>query len=259
MRNNIFTCFIFLVAFTGQIGCQKNPELYHYPLNGINILDTLVRYSFVFSASGTVQDTVWVRIQTMGFLSKDDRPIAFEQISAGARDAVAGVHYVAFDQSELQKLYVMPRNGSTTSVPVVLKRDPSLEQEEYTLLFQVRKNDFFGRGIVGAWSCRVVISDRLARPANWNFQTEMEFGEYGRVKHRWLIEQTGNRWDDEYLRDILGFEETDRTNLAATTNANYDSGYNVYYGAILQMMLDAYNERNGTILMEEDNTPVTFI
>ena len=256
MKKYTFIYMILAALLIGLTGCKKDMELYSHPQNCINILDTLFRYSFVYTPSGTTQDTVWVRIETVGFVTANNRPVAFEQINSGGRDAAAGVHYIAFDNSDVQKHYVILGNSVATTIPVVLKRDPSLEQEDYTLLFQVKETDYFGRGFVGLWTCRVVISDRLIRPDSWIYRTITDFGEYGPVKHRWLIEHTGNKWDDEYLRDVLGYEYHP---VNPTINANYDEGYMAYYRLVLQNMLNEYNELNKTILMEEDGTPVTFI
>lgn len=259
MKNKIFIYTICAsLGMAAMQGCERSLEPYGYDRNGASFTDTLTNFSFVYGPVSTVQDTVWVNLATMGFLSDDDRPIAFEQVPTTGANAVAGKHYVAFDDPQLQKYYVVKGGANAAKVPFVLKRDASLQSDDYTLLIRVKQNGYFGSGALNQYgngtTARIIISDKLTQPSNWNTRTTRDFGPYGKAKHRWLIEQTKDKWDYDYLYNILGYTET-----SAYTNENYDSGYIAYYRVLLQQLLDAYNAEQGTDLKEADGTKVVIV
>ena len=46
---------------------------------------------------------------------------------------------------------------------------------------------------------KLYLSDVLLRPTRWS---DGYFGTYSKVKHRFMMEQTGLKWDDEYLEIV---------------------------------------------------------
>ena len=51
---------------------------------------------------GQLSDTVWLDVDIMGKLSAEDRPLALQQVMVeGTKNAVAGTHYIAFDDPVL--------------------------------------------------------------------------------------------------------------------------------------------------------------
>jgi hypothetical protein len=101
---------------------------------------------------------------------------------------------------------------------------------------------------------RIVFSDQLERPTYWSWGNYNFIGAYGTVKHLFLIEQTGEKWDNVYLHDVLGFTET------GSDSNIYDYDYIVVVQAALVKMLEEYNaERQAQgldVLKEEDGTIV---
>lgn len=88
-----------------------------------------ISHSFIMDSKPNQEvDTVWVTVLTMGYLSDQDRPFELQQVMTGNRDAVAGVHYVAFDSPEMQDWYVIPAGESFRQIPIVVMRDPSLAE-----------------------------------------------------------------------------------------------------------------------------------
>ena len=76
-----------------------------------------------------MSDTVWLDVDIMGKLSAEDRPLALQQVMVeGTKNAVAGTHYIAFDDPVLAEFYVVPAHSATAHIPVILKRDPSLAE-----------------------------------------------------------------------------------------------------------------------------------
>lgn len=184
---------------------------------GADSLKVKTSYSFVYAGEGVRQDTVWLEMETMGLLSAEDRPFALEQVDTSANMAVPGKHYVAFDDASLAKYYAIPANKARAKVPVVVLCDESLKDTSVFLKIMVKENEHFRRGYQG-YSTRVIeITDRLAEPANWTkaypgswFDTYFYyyFGYYGMVKHQFLIDHTGWKWDDEYIDQLMRGDET---------------------------------------------------
>jgi len=47
-----------------------------------------------------------------------------------------------------------------------------------------------------------VISNKLSKPEGWE---SGYFGTYGPVKHKFMIDETGLRWDDEFCTNLNDF------------------------------------------------------
>ena len=112
----IFLAGCCLLAFTA---CEKDLQPYNTPGAWLNfafressgdlitsseglydeIYDTYYSFALQSATTGTdiTQDTVWIEVSTMGFLSDQDRQVELQQVVTGENDAVSGVHYVAFD------------------------------------------------------------------------------------------------------------------------------------------------------------------
>ncbi len=265
MKNNTklfkLNYFAFVVIVAVALGaCENDLEVFNAG-NGLNFYytnesDTLLHYSFVYGSSTATEDTVWLDIETIGPLSNQDQQITLEQVQTGTDDAVAGTHYVAFDSNSLQSYYMAPANKSKVSVPVILLRDASLKQSSVNLLIRIKYDDYFKLGDPDRRSVQIVFTDKLSKPGNWAIYCNYFFGTYGPVKHQWLIDQTSNKWDDEYLYNVLGFTSSNGI------NSNYNAEYCSYLSQALSIQLAEYNTiRLGQgleVLKEEDGTIVSF-
>ena len=86
-----------------MMSCEEKYDMYSEPDNRLNIIsDTLINYTFTIKPASVMLDTVWVRVQTMGLLSDQDRVVKFEQVEADSLNAEPGVHYVAFDDPRVK-------------------------------------------------------------------------------------------------------------------------------------------------------------
>ncbi len=256
-----------MLLLAGMTSCEKDLEVYSDPTCRLNfyydISDlskfkpemALGSYSFVYGDAEVRQDTVWYEIETMGFTSGQDRPICIEQIQEeGAANAVPGKHYVAFDDPSLAAWYCIPAGKARTKIPVVMLRDASLTQETVALRFRIKPNEFFTIGYEPYAERVLYFTDMLAEPAKWTYAYPSwgshtisladYFGTYGVVKHRFLIEETGEKWDDEYIDKLM----------------TGDSEYLVYMTQKMSKRLAEVNAERAAQgkepLAEADGTPV---
>lgn len=208
-------------------------------------------YSFITSsieAGEELQtDTVWFEVGTMGFLSGEARTVELEQIPEGENDAVAGTHYVPFNDAQLLEHSFVPAWQNSTRVPIVVKRDASLEDKDFTLKFTFRDNGIFRPGYAYLSTHTLHISGRLSRPTQWNtYYCDDYFGTYGPVKHELMIKWSGQPWNDAYLDEVFAG----------------DSNYIYYLAEMFRQRLEEENqkrlEQGLDVYKEKDGTPVTF-
>lgn len=164
---------------------------------------TEAMYSFIYEQKEI--DTLWYEIETMGHLSSVDRPIKLVQIVTGENDAVAGKHYLSFDDEKLSdEYYYIPANESSVLVPIVVFRDASLQDNDVTLQFTFGENNYFKKGYPEFSTRTLVLSDKLAKPDNWeSLLCDYYLGAYSTLKHQLMIDWTGERWDAEYLEQFM--------------------------------------------------------
>lgn len=214
-------------------------------------------YSFVYGSDTITKDTVWFTIETMGKVASYDRAVTLTQIASDTIDAVAGKHYVAFSDPSLANYYVIKAGTAQAKLPVVMLRDESLKTNEVTLKFQITPNDNFANGYPEYQTRTLTFSDYMTKPTNWDkeyptaytgwYATMNEyFGEYGQVKHQFMIEKTGKKWDNDYIDEIM----------------TGDSNYLIYmYYKLANDLAEENAERAAQgldPLAEADGTEVTF-
>ena len=263
-------------ALTGLTSCEKDLELYSDPTCRLNFYYADVKqvnefknemartnYSFVYAGGAITQDTIWLEVESMGFVADHDRAITLEQVdTTGVTLAQAGKHYVAFDDPSLAPYYVMPARKARTKLPVVLLRDASLAEQSVVLKVRIKPNENFQAGYGVLQSRSIAFTDRLSMPTNWEkgypipgmesyFPTYANYlyyyiGRWGQVKHQFLIDQTGQKWDDDYIESLM----------------TGDSSYLTYISLKLADVLAKVNaERRAQgldVLREADGTEVSL-
>ena len=205
-------------------------------------------YSFITSSAAAGKelqtDTIWLEVTTMGFLSDKDQQIELVQLQTDGRNAIPGQHYEAFDTPSLLEKSVVRAGTNSAFIPIVVKRDVSLTQGDVALKLTFKDNGIFKPGYAGMAERTIYISDKLARPNNWE---DYYFGTYGPVKHELMIKWTNNSWDEDYLNTLY----------------QGDSGYIDYLAHWLSEKLaeeNAIRIANGEdVYKEADGTEVAFI
>lgn len=190
-------------------------------------------YSFVYVNDSVMQDTVWITLNTQGFVKDQDRTFRLRQSMVDSvANAVAGVHYTSFDSPEMLKYCIVPAGQNTVKVPIIVHRDASLDESDVRLNIEVMPNENFTQGVVEKNYYPIVISNLLTMPARWE---SYYFGTYGPVKHRFMITQTGLRWDDDFMVQIL----------------EGDYGYVKYLSMLLYQRLQVVNAERKAQGLEE--------
>ncbi len=266
---------IFGMLFLGLSACEKDLPVYETSVCQLNFvygtqegLQTdevtddmrMLSHSFILnSGEGVMVDTVWVRVRTMGYLADQDRPFELIQLPTDGNDAVAGTHYVAFDDPDLQSFYMIPAGQAEVLAPIVVLRDPSLEESgDVTLKFTFQENDYFKLGYPEFSTYSLVISDQLTKPSMWgSCSLDYYFGTYGAVKHELMIKWMDQSWDDAYIETL--FEE-----LYAGFWLPKDEAYLSYLGDWFAEKLQEENEERladpeiGDVWREANGEPVDF-
>lgn len=163
-------------------------------------------YSTYFYKDAAVQyDTVLYHVRSVGTVpSKASyfRFTAFADTSATPAypDAVAGVHYVPFDNANMKLLWKLEADSFEAYVPIITIRDASLKTSTYQLHFRIDTSKDFDPGSPNHTEGILYISDRLSRPSNWT--DNFFLGAYGPVKQQFMIDQSGDRWDADFIATI---------------------------------------------------------
>lgn len=247
-----------LLALPFMIGCKKNsynfyegigiaqfgPTINYLYQSYYDMTDTLKTYSFAYQASNTTQDTVYFDLYALGGITNYDRPFKLKQVSVfGKENAVPGVHYKAFDDPSVTQAYVVKAGEMHMRVPIVLIRDASLKSKNVALQMEVDANEHFRRGEANKIWRRVEFADMLIRPNAWSDNHATQFwGKYSQVKHQFMIDQTGEPWDEEFMTAFV-----------------YDLVFAVHWKGKLRGLLAEYNAaRPGNPLRDEDGELVVF-
>ncbi|MFV0345874.1 MAG: DUF4843 domain-containing protein [Bacteroidales bacterium] len=213
--SRIFSCllFTFLVGALGTIySCKNDYETYSgdcYIQFGPDTSviyessrvydDTIKSYSFIYEGNDVVRQTIYFDLYALGGIKDYDRSFKLMQVAVpNALNAVPDVHYLAFDNPEVSSLYVIKAGETHLSVPIVLLRDTSLSHSIYTLKIELQANEEFLLGTSELLWRKVYFTDIITEPNAWSVW-EGVFGDYSRVKHLFMIDATGQKFDDEFF------------------------------------------------------------
>lgn len=242
MKKILYIVFVGILLYS----CENNLNPYNSSINRLGfeydrdsygqIDDSIKRFTFVYSHSSIKSDTVWIDLRTVGFLADYDRPFLLKQTAYKDKDgnnvkqAIKGTHYLPFDDEKIKYRYYIPAGKNQVLVPIVLNRDKSLKDDKYYLKIEIQANEYFSQSYIPNSSIVIEISDILTKPKHWNGFAEYYFaGKYGQVKHKFMIDVSGKKIDDEYFYKIVGEPE------------NVDMGYTTYLSSFYSSKLREYN------------------
>lgn len=225
------------------------------------VLDSAIRFSFVYRPE-LVETTVWVEVQTSGFLSDNDRAFEVEQVEATAenvftklpagtvvKNAESGVHFKSFDDPEIKKQMFVPAGSASAKFPIVFYRHPDMKTDKVYLRLKIKENSNFKESFRKNRYAVVEISDMLTKPATWDFANGFA-GTYSRVKHEFMIKVATWTIDEAWFEDNFKSYETN------------DQGYvfylSNYFTAELVKENDARLARGEDVIKDENGNPIFF-
>ena len=197
--------FLFtILALTGLFAaCEEDLEMFHSETEWLAFRfysdqDSIARKTFIYDPEEVRGDTVYVPLHLVGYLVDYDRPVSVEQVMVeGETNAVAGVHYVDFNSEEWKPNMVVRANDGEPQLPIAVLRDPSLENGDHILRIKIVANQFFQPWNEKEIYKDIIITDQLTRPEHW---FDHFFGEWGPVKHRFLMDTfEALTWDDDFF------------------------------------------------------------
>ena len=205
--------YILILCLFLEYGCEQHDALVYEndPRicftrgdRGYGQQDSVV-HSFFLVPSGQDRDTVWVEMSVMGCPDPENaRSIKIVQSNAGAEGAaVAGTHYVAFDDPEIAEEMQVPVNAVKVKIPVILKRDPSLSKQRVRIEMTVEENEYFKPGIDKDKIFMVKTTAMADQPDNWK-SWSYYFGEWGSVKMGFIVNYVGFS-DFENIPDDINY------------------------------------------------------
>lgn len=201
------------MALTVTTGCEKDLEVYNDPQGRVDFYfktstPKVIDYSFITHGDIT-KDVIWLDVQGMGFLSDQDRKVSLEQVmvegedAKGMENAVEGVHFEMLNTGDVAAESIIPGGEVMGKVGIVVKRDASLETKKVILRVKLKPNEYFQTGDVKRQTRDIYISDMLVEPSNWeSYGIHWYICKYTPGVHRFLIDITGEPWDNEYLDKI---------------------------------------------------------
>lgn len=223
---------------------ETEQDRLNFPVEDRQEVPDVLRKTFVYDPQDLIRDTIYVTVNSMGFVRDYDRVVRLEQVEVkpdSVFNAIPGVHYVAFDDPEMKGGFVLPAGKVSAKIPIIALRDKSIRDTVTILRLRIVGNEYFEPGDRQRIEQTVEIGDQLMQPKNWAL-----LGGYGRVKHRFLIETfPGFRFDEETF-DLF--------------RADYQFGMWIRSKAINALAREnaARKERGEGALCEADGTEVSF-
>lgn len=225
---------------------ENEPRLYffkgNYNLSELVQNDSII-HSFFSVPESQSRDTVWIDIRTMGYLGEEARTFKIVQTNEGDSDAaIPGTHYIGFDDPAVAEMMKIPAKAFRYLMPVVLLRDPSLDNKTVRIKMTIGKNENFGVGIDTLSHFLVTTTSAPAKPLTWDSDWSTSFGTWGAKKMWFIMNYIG----------ITDFEDVSGLN---------DYTYKVYLKTMAQDKLKEYNANENNPdrpLKEADGKEVKF-
>lgn len=179
---------------------ESNPGLYFY----WGIYETGFSYqkdstSFAFFAKQVPDGgefLQYIDVRTVGFPADVERPFRVVQTNAGDPDAaVAGVHYVPFDDPRMEALLKIPANATKYLFPVICINRPELKEKSVRLVLELDNNQYFDINMNKMARFVINFSDKIEQPTSWGNNDGANwhdyFGKWSEVKMLFIMENLG--------------------------------------------------------------------
>ncbi|WP_432711617.1 DUF4843 domain-containing protein [Pedobacter sp.] len=177
--------------------CKKSEELvFPQEFNALNIWlgtdpqkpDSLT-YNYAFKSLNDM-DTISFSVRLTGLPSAVDREFQLKAIGGDTLRIKKDVHYV-FPK------YVLKANTYAAVFPIYFKRTSEFKNKEGKIIFGLKENDTFKKGIAELSDMIVILKDQFSKPDNWDthpapFRSLASFfGTYSEVKFQFITTAIG--------------------------------------------------------------------
>ncbi len=194
--------------------------------------DSTLSYMFYYDEASVKSATIHFKLLTTGHVFDVDRSYQIKQILQERDNAAEeGKHFEAFFKGK----FVVEAGKVTAYAPITIYRENLEPKKIYQLVFQIENNENFIKGDTSLLIRKLIFSRDLLRPNEWTDQRATYYlGPYSVNKHAWMIEQTGKKWDDEFIRHSFGVEQL-----------------HVYWRDRLNNLLRKYKQTHGPLLDDD--------
>lgn len=248
-----FSLWVIMVSVAVLFSCEKpldaayeqDARIYFFErqtdLNQARI--SIKSYSFLFEPSTVLEDTVYVKVKTMGTPTNYDRYTIGKTVVEGttARESE--------DYDFIPGL--IPAGKVEGYLPIVIYRTDRIKTQDAVLNLTIGETADFKVGVVEDRYFTYTWSDKISKPANWDtpgFGLMYIFGPYSDVKYRFII-------------DVLGIAEFPMQTCARCelVPGEYTYAAMLDFRAQLVEALQTYNTANpGNPLRDENGNLITF-
>lgn len=259
-----------IYMFTTLSGCSER----YMPYEGGNCIQFSSKaeevYTFAYSAEDVRQDTLEIKIMTIGEVTNHPRLVNFEIVTQEwthkyAEDdpnkiidstyvkmkfpAIPDTHFKILDSADGHSFMLPARAHEMKMRIAVFRNDLDLQKNARKLYIRLLPSAEFQAGIPEHMMKRIILSDKLERPTMWkdtDYECDLYLGKWSEVKHRLLINVTKEKWDNACIRLYL----KNRDNAALRN----------FYLQKAKKYLVAYNmdPKNTSPLKDENGNEVTF-
>lgn len=213
----------------GTMGCQEDEALLFQDVARVQFTSGVEDYPYSFIWLDKSQESAVVKLpilvtggpvnveRTVNVTQVEEYDVTYEYDNKGyvidstvtpkPNPAVAGVHYVPFNDSEAQALLKVKAGVVNDSLAVILKRDVSLETQKFRLRLRLEASDDLQVGESKYLERTIIFSDMLEKPSEWyNYSGAYYYlGNYSVPKHELMIrvlqrlQSSDSRVDDEWI------------------------------------------------------------
>lgn len=218
--------------FTMLCGCTADLKSYSGE-NWVRFTDNIEDvYSFAYYSKAKTTDTVKVIVMTVGDVVDHPRKVRIEQVRQAWKykyadddankiidstytdmeyPAEPGTHFEILNATNNE--VVVPEKENRVVLKILVKRDDKdLQKHARQLHLKLLPTADFGVASPTFELKKILISDKLEKPSKWstkNYFCNLYLGEWSEVKHRFMINVTGRKWDDEFINYYIR-ESNDR-------------------------------------------------
>ena len=195
----------------GMMGCQEDEALLFQDVARVQFTSGVEDYPYSFVWLDRSQESAIVKLpilvtggpvdieRTVKVTQVEEFDVTYEYDNKGyvidstvtpkPNPAVAGVHYVPFNDSEAQALLKVKAGVVKDSLAIILKRDASLTTEKVRLRLRLEASDDLELGESKYLERTIVFSDMLELPAEWYRYSNAYYylGNYSVPKHELMI------------------------------------------------------------------------